>query len=97
MIGTWTARNSATRPSADQNCGSLQRLRVVVEADERGAADQLVAEQAQVDRVADRGEEDQREDRQERGRRTASRSRTAGVWRGGAFVRRAAAGASVLS
>ena len=66
MIGTWTTRKSATRPNASQNCGSLKRVGVVLEADEDVAADELLAEQAEVDRVADRREEDEREDDQER-------------------------------
>jgi hypothetical protein len=39
----------------------VQRLLVVVQADERVAADQPVLEQAEIDRVGDRGEEHQGE------------------------------------
>ena len=61
MIGTWIRKNCATRSDALRGARSSRaRGDVVVQPGERRAADELLPEQAQVGRVAQRGEEQQR-------------------------------------
>src|SRR5258708_5510272 len=66
MMRNWPAPSIAAA-SYSEGCergperGGVEGAGVVLQADELGAADQLRLVQAQVDRVADRREEDQRE------------------------------------
>ena len=51
ITGTWTTMNSATRLTPSVNGLVLEAVRVVVEPDEGVAAHELLAEQAEVQRV----------------------------------------------
>ena len=73
ITGTWTTRNSATRLTPSMNCRVREALLVVVEPDEGRAAHELLAEQAQVQRVRERRDEQREEQHHERRREEEAR------------------------
>ena len=67
ITGTWIRKKVATRSTPLDQLRVLDGGDVVVQPDERRAADEFVLEEAQVGGVAERGEEEQHEQQQERG------------------------------
>ena len=66
MIGTWTTKNSPTRPRPPRNSRIGQRPGVVVEAREDLPADELALEEAQIAGVDERDDEHRDEHDEER-------------------------------